>query len=576
MNLEITPPNRRILVIDDNEAIHQDFRKILNRSKSGAVALANVAKDIFGESAGEPVESIHFEMDSAFQGREGLEKVRVAAEEGRPYAMAFVDIRMPPGWDGVETIKQIWAQYPGLEVVICTAYSDYSLEEIIGVLGRTDRMLILKKPFDAIEVVQLASSLTEKWRLARAVEAHVLDLEKRVEERTRELRQGQRQLIEARKLEVVGKLAGGISHDFNSYLTAIIGHADLIQQDAPRGGVTFRSAVEIGKSAASAATLTRQLLAFSRQQLLKPEFLDVNAMIVQVSPLLRGLMGDRIRIGTVAGAQHPWTHADAAQLQKVLVSLAHNARDAMPRGGQLTVTTSNVTVTAANAAGDPDITPGNYVVIAIEDSGSGISRAVMPHLFEPFFTTKAQGEGKGLGLAMCHGILKQSHGHITVSSELGRGSIFKLYLPRIDKAREVNPPHEPPPAAVTQGGTEVILLVERDDALRDFAATILEKQGYTVCPASGSRMALSIAGQLPRVDLLLANAVMPEVTGRELGEWICASHPAMKVLLTSAFDEADPAQKGVCDTAFDIVRKPYTPAILSSRVREALDAVLVG
>ena len=573
MTTDSIPLNRRILIIDDNEAIHQDFRKILIRSRPGGAALAAASAEIFGPKPAAPGE-LEFEIDSAYQGQEGLDKVRAACVEGRPYSMAFVDVRMPPGWDGVETIKRIWKEYSDLEVVICTAYSDYSLEEIVAALGRTDRMLILKKPFDAIEVLQFASSLTEKWRLVQAARAREDELERRVQERTRELREGQEQLIEARKLEVVGKLAGGIAHDFNSYLTAIIGHADLIQQEVPPAGIPFRSAVEIGKSATSAATLTRQLLAFSRQQLLKPEILDINAVVTALAPLLRGLMGPAIRLSVRADAEAPWTRADAGQLQKVLVSLAHNSRDAMPLGGTFRVETSNITVTAADAAADAEIAPGNYVAIDVKDTGTGISRDVIAHLFEPYFTTKALGEGKGLGLGMRYGILKQSHGHITVSTEVGHGATFRLYLPRIDKAKDSTATAPQPIATTAPGGTEVILLVEQDEALRDFAATVLEKQGYTVCMAGGSRVAMNIAGQLPRVDLLLANAVLPEITGRQLGEWISASHPGMKVLLTSNFDDTNRASAS--ESPADIVRKPYTPAILSTRVRQTLDAILTG
>ena len=570
MMFETIAPNRRILLIDDNESIHQDFRKILNPATPGKASLASAVAELFGRAAAGAAEA-KYEIDSAFQGQEGLEKVRQACAEQRPYAMAFVDVRMPPGWDGIETISRIWAEYADLQVVICTAYSDYSLDQMAGRLGRTDRMLILKKPFDAIEVLQFADSLTEKWRLSQEARAKMDDLEERVAARTRELREGQQQLIEARKMELVGKLAGGIAHDFNSLLTAIIGHAELIQQAAADESLPFQSAGEISKAATSAATLTRQLLAFSRKQRLRPELLDVNAAVIGMGLTLRGLMGDGIEVSTKANARNPWTRADAGQIQQVLISLAHNARDAMAHGGKLCLETADVTLAAEDASSGDDVHPGDYVVIAVTDTGGGIPEEVKPHLFEPYFTTKAQGEGKGMGLAMCHGILKQSGGHIAVESTSGRGTTFKLYLPRIEEGRSEGTLAPPVAGAASSPAvhvTGVVLLVEADETLRAMAGTVLENAGYTVRRAASSREAINIAGRLTRVDLLLADAVMPEMTGKELGVWLCASRPHMKVLFTSAVDDDKSAQQG--DSGADILRKPYTPGILAERVRSAL------
>jgi signal transduction histidine kinase len=563
MHTDTTLPKRRILLIDDNESIHQDFRKILNPPTAGRTALASAAAELFGDEPAE-IEERGFEIDSAFQGQQGLEMVRQACAEERPYAMAFVDIRMPPGWDGIETIGRIWSEYADLQVVICTAYSDYSLDHIVRKLGRSDRVLILKKPFDAIEVLQFADALTEKWRLSQQVRAKMEDLETRVAERTRELLERQHQLIEARKMELVGKLAGGIAHDFNSILTAIIGHADLIRQVVPTGELPSQSAVEIGKSAACAAKLTHQLLAFSRKQMLKPERLDVNGAILGIAPALREAFGKGIEVVAEARAANPWARADASQLQEVLMSLAHNARDAMPHGGKLTLETADVTLDASQA----EVPAGDYVMIAITDTGKGIPEAVKPHLFEPYFSTKAAGEGKGLGLAVCHGILKQSGGHIAATSESGRGSTFKLYLPRFqDGAAEQTVPPPAGSATPSERGTEVILLVEQNPALRGVAATVLESQGYIVRRAAGSREAMSIAGRLDRVDLLVADVAMEEMTGPELAKWLCSSRPLMKVLMASPFDEDQDSLAP--DAGF--LRKPYTPGSLSRTVRGTLD-----
>jgi len=561
-------PNPRILIIDDNEAIHQDFRKILNPDALGKNAIASAAAELFG-TAEETSSAAGFEIDSAFQGQEGLEKVRQACAGGRPYAMAFVDLRMPPGWDGAETIRRIWGEYEELQVVICTAYSDYSLEEIIGKLGRTDRLLILKKPFDAVEVFQFADALTEKWRLSREARTRLGELEERVAERTRELREGQQQLIEARKMELVGKLAGGVAHDFNTILTAIIGHADLIRQGSPANGLIHGSAVEIGKSASCAGKLTHQLLAFSRKQLLKPERLDVNAMVHSLEPAVGRLAGDDVALTIEAAAAEPWTRADAGQIRQVLVSLAHNARDAMPNGGSLTIRTADAMLAAADAPGEAEFLPGRYVMIEITDTGAGIADDVKAHLFEPYFTTKSAGGGKGLGLAACYGILKQSGGHIAVRSEAGRGATFTVYLPCFEPGRDAAAAGHGG-AASSVHGSAVILLVEENVALRNVAASVLASQGYTVRGAATGREAMSIAGRLERLDLLITDAVLHDMMGHELAEWLCSSRPSMKVLLTSALD-APAGCSGIPEAG--ILRKPYAPALLSIKTREILDGV---
>jgi signal transduction histidine kinase len=563
---ETTPSNRRILLIDDNESIHQDFRKILNPTTPGKAGLASVAAELFGNASGSNLEA-PFEIDSAFQGKEGLDLVIRARDDQRPYAMAFVDLRMPPGWDGIETITRIWAEDPHLQVVICTAYSDYSLGEIVGKLGRTDKMLVLKKPFDSVEARQLADALTEKWRLAKESRAKMESLEDRVAVRTRELRDRQQELVEARKLELVGKLAGRIAHDFNSLLTSIIGHADLIRQVAHEKSLTYRSAIEIGNSASSAATLTHQLLAYSSKQMLKIERTDINDIARTMIPGLRELMGDSVRVCASATARDPWAMADPAHLDQVLVSLAHNARDAMPQGGTFSLTTSDVTITGG--AEDSENRPGDYLLISISDTGTGITDEVKPHLFEPYFTTKGIGQGKGLGLAMCYGVVKQMGGYITVQSEPDKGTTFNVLLPRILEGQVESPASTPAIAARARGGTEVILLVEENPALRDLAAGVLENQGYTVRKAATAREAMSIAGRHARIDLLLADAAMKEMTAQELAVWLGSTRSAMKFLITSVFEPETGAESSGSSPGF--LRKPYTPTALSQKTRETLD-----
>jgi CheY-like chemotaxis protein len=306
--------------------------------------------------------------------------------------------------------------------------------------------------------------------------------------------------------------------------------------------------------------------------MLKPEMLDVNAIVIGMGATLRGLLGGGIELVATTNARHPWTNADASQIQQVLTSLAHNARDAMPHGGKLTLETADVTLAADDASRTAQAAPGDYVMIAVTDTGAGIADDVKEHLFEPFFTTKAPGEGKGLALAMCHGILKQSGGHISVESQTGRGATFRIYLPRCHEAQPGQLAMPDPAGAILPAlqGKGMILLVEEDATLRSMAGTVLEKQGYTVRPAASSREAMSIAGRLARVDLLLADAVMPEMSGKELAQWLCSSRPAMKVVFTSAFDKDHPAHQAILDSGAEVLCKPYTPGMLSQKVRDAL------
>jgi PAS domain S-box-containing protein len=379
-------------------------------------------------------------------------------------------------------------------------------------------------------------------------------------------------LFEAGKLETVGRLAGGIAHDFNTILTSIIGHSELIAQAVPEDGPVFHSADQIARSATRAAQLTHQLLAFSRKQMLQPENLDLNTTITEAELTLRRLLGDGIEVCVAIHAKSPWAKADAGQIQQMLVQLALNAKDAMPRGGRLTLETGDITLDETYASTRPQVAAGDYVMIAISDTGDGIPDEVKPHLFEPFFTTKPQGEGTGLGLAMCYGIVRQIGGYISVYSELGHGTTFKIFLPRVlaqpsEPAAAIAPALKESPAR----GTETILLVEDDDDLRDLAGIVLKRLGYNLHSASNGIEAISIAENHAEIDLLLTDVVMPQMRGKELADRLGASHPSMKVLFTSAYTENAIIHHGILDPGIDFLHKPYTPALLSRKTRAALD-----
>jgi two-component system, cell cycle sensor histidine kinase and response regulator CckA len=939
--------NRRILVIDDNRAIHDDFRKILSPGTAATADLDATEAELFGKPAN-AIRQTHYEIDSAYQGQEGVLLVQQALQAGRPYAMAFVDIRMPPGMDGVETTQKIWAIDPEVQIVLCTAYADYSWDEMFEKIGNSDGLVILKKPFDTVEALQLAQALTEKWWLHRQSRHKMEELERMVAARTVELRwktafleaqvnssidgilvvdqqgrkilQNQRmvelfkipatiatdqadekqrrwvmdliknheqfrarinhlnshpeeisrdevelrdgttldrysapvmgtgglnygriwtfrditerkraenvlresearfagafefapngvalvapdgrwlkvnralcdllgyseaellkltfqdithpadladclenvdrlftgkitsyksekryvhkqgnfvavafslsllhndagqtlyliaqiqditerkqaeeslrllksaveqakesimitdaeinlpgpkiifvnpaftrmsgyqaeeaigktprilqgpgtdkavlrrlrqnlangesfageainyrkdgtefnlewqiaplrdaggnithfvaiqrditgrkqleaRMLQSQKMETVGKLAGGIAHEFNSILTAIIGQSELLLGDLPAQSPLARNATEISKAAGRAATLTRQLLAYGRKQFLQPEILDLNQVVAGMGGMFHLLMGSEVDAQVVPAPGLRAVLADAGQIEQVIMNLAINAREAMPHGGKLTMETANVTLDQEYVSRFPafEVKAGDYVMLAITDTGTGMSAEVKARAFEPFFSTKGVGQGTGLGLSTCYGIVKQSGGHISVYSEVGRGTTFKMYLPQVESPAKIPVPRLDSPGLPR--GTETILLVEDDPALRELAATLLRRLGYTVFAAANGIEALSLKQERStgHIDLLFTDVVMPHMSGKELADRVRALNPHTKILFTSAYTENAIVHQGVLDKGVALLQKPFTPSALANKVREILN-----
>jgi PAS domain S-box-containing protein len=832
--------NLRVLIIDDNRAIHDDFHKILAPAALEAAGLEATTTAVFGSPA-DAGRQTQFKVDSAYQGEEGILMVEKALKAGLPYAMAFVDVRMPPGLDGVETTRRLWGLDPDLQVVICTAYSDYSWAELFAKLGQSDGLLILKKPFDAVEALQLAHALTEKWWLRQQFLRKMEELETRVAERTGELQQtnhalqkevadhqraeeslrllgsaveqskesivitdaeldlpgpriifvnpaftkmtgyaaeeaigktprilqGTRtdkivlsrlrknlaegeafageavnyrkdgeefdlewqiapirnpggkvthfvavqhditerkqtenalreseekfrqlaenindvfwmtspdmkqvhyvspayervwgrsatgamehpqewaeaihpeerdhvfatfgrlmaaepsvgvefrivrpdgetrwihsrgfqvrdasgkvvrltgvasditerkqfeaQLFQSQKMETVGKLSGGIAHEFNSILTAIIGQTELLIGDLPSGSPLTKNATEISKAATRAATLTRQLLAYGRKQMLQPQTIDLNRLLAALESTLQHLVGRDVDVHIAPGAGLKAVTFDPGQIEQVIVNIAMNAAAVMPNGGKFTLETANVTLDKEYASHFSDLKPGEYVMLAITDTGTGINPERKKHIFEPFYSIKGAGEGTGLGLATCYGILKQSGGHINVYSELSRGATFKIYLPQAETATKI-----PVPPLVTPAlprGNETILLVEDDPALREMAATLLGRLGYTVLAAADGLEALNLKHQRGsgHVDLLFTDVVMPHMSGKELADRVQSLYPHTRVLFTSAYTENAIVHQGVLNKGVALLQKPFTPTALARKVRDILD-----
>jgi PAS domain S-box-containing protein len=379
------------------------------------------------------------------------------------------------------------------------------------------------------------------------------------------------QLVQSQKMETVGKLAGGIAHEFNSILTAIIGQSELLLNDLAAGSPLIKSATEITKAANRAATLTRQLLAYGRKQFLQPEILDLNKVVAGMADVLQHLMGVNVVVQMVPATGLREVKADAGQIEQVIMNIVINAHDAMPNGGKLILETANVSFDLESVGRYAELKPGDYVMLAVTDTGTGMSDAVKARVFEPFFSTKGVGEGTGLGLSTCYGIIKQSGGHISVYSEQGRGSTFKIYLPQVEAQKKTSVQRLDSPDL--PHGTETILLVEDDPALREMSATLLRRLGYTVFAAGNGVEALSVQHEpgTGHIDLLFTDVVMPHMSGKELADRVRALYPETKILFTSAYTENAIVHQGVLDKGVALLQKPFTPSALARKVREVLD-----
>ena len=381
----------------------------------------------------------------------------------------------------------------------------------------------------------------------------------------------EQKLVQTRKMEAIGRLAGGIAHDFNNYLTAIVGYAELAIAQVSDDESLRRDIEEIRKAGHSAASLTRQLLAFSRKQLLQPQIVDLNAIVRRMTGLLRRLIGEHIDLRSRPADMLDRVSADPGQIEQVILNLALNARDAMPDGGALTIETANIELDEAFVVDHPGSSAGPHVMLAISDTGTGMERGLQEHLFEPFYTTKEQGRGTGLGLATVYGIVKQSGGSIFVYSEMNRGTAFKIFLPRIKHGVEVA--CQPPDFVGDLNGDETILVVEDQPEVRSVVQTALSRHGYRLLMATNGSEAVDIAmAHGDRIDLLITDVVMPGLSARDLAERFRHQHPAGHVLYMSGYTDDTVVQRGILEHSVEFIQKPFTPATLLRRVREVLNS----
>jgi PAS domain S-box-containing protein len=385
------------------------------------------------------------------------------------------------------------------------------------------------------------------------------------------LHQSEEQFRQSQKMEAIGRMAGGVAHDFNNLLTAITGYSELLLLGSKLDGRVRGNLEEIRKAAERAAGLTHQLLAFSRRQVLRPVVLDLNLLLTNVHKMLRRLIGEDIELVTVLGTNLGRVKADPGQLEQVVMNLVVNARDAMPHGGKLTLETANVELDEAYARAHVPTRPGFYIMIAITDTGIGMDSETLARIFEPFFTTKEQGKGTGLGLSTVYGIVKQSDGFIWAYSEPGRGTSFKIYLPRVEGEAAIPAEMAESPVELPHG-TETVLLVEDEESVRNLIRTILQEYGYTVLEAyhggEALRMAIRHEGS---IHLLLTDVVMPLMSGRQLAEKLAPLRPETKVIYMSGYTDHTIVHHGILEPGTVFLQKPFTPGTLTRKLREILD-----
>ena len=384
------------------------------------------------------------------------------------------------------------------------------------------------------------------------------------------LKRSAERLRQAQKMEAIGQLAGGVAHDFNNILTAILGYSEIMLDRLDPASPVRGYAEQIKAGGERAAELTRQLLAFSRKQMLETRVVSLNEIVTDVSKMLRRTLGEDVQQVLALDSSLGSVRVDPGRMGQVIMNLAVNARDAMPRGGKLLIETSNVEIDEAYAAGHPEVQLGHYALLAVSDTGSGMDAATLAHVFEPFFTTKPVGKGTGLGLATVFGIVKQSGGHVWVYSEPGKGTTFRIYLPRVEAPAPAAKPGEAGRRALPRG-TETILVVEDEDMIRRLAVTILASCGYDLLEAPSAEAALVLAGAETRtIHLLLTDVVMPGLNGVELAARLTAARPGLRTLFMSGYTGNVMLHHGVSTSNMAFLQKPFTQAVLAGKVREVL------
>jgi signal transduction histidine kinase len=475
---------------------------------------------------------------------EGL--ARIARDEHDVY---LIDQQLPDG-TGTGLIQGANASPTGKPFILLTGHGSGDLDEAASRAGAVD---YVEKHMVATQLERSIRYALRNWQAVRA------------------LQDREEQLRQAQKMEAIGRLAGGVAHDFNNLLTAIIGYTDLVQERLDPSEQSARDVSEIRKAADRAAGLTRQLLAFSRKQLLSPTIINLNDTVSDLLQMLPRVIGENIRTSANLSDDLAPVKADASQMEQVFMNLALNARDAMPTGGMLTIETANVELDPKRLAAESlTIAPGRYVLLAIGDTGSGMDASTRQRAFEPFFTTKPKGKGTGLGLATVYGIIEQSGGGIHLDTAPDRGTTVRIYLPVTHGVAERRPPQTRP--ASPDRGTEVLLLVEDNEAVRSLASRALQRRGYVVHEARSGEEALHLVETVRvRPHLLVTDVIMPGLSGPNLAARLMHANPALRVLYMSGYSDEANAAQGAFLGRVPLLQKPFTPGALAERIRTILD-----
>jgi two-component system, cell cycle sensor histidine kinase and response regulator CckA len=454
-----------------------------------------------------------------------------------------------PAFDGLSALKITRAREPDLPLIF-----------VSGTLGEERAVEALKSGATDYILKEGVS------RLVPAVRRAMQEVDERAERRQLEA-----QFIEGQKMEVIGQLAGGVAHDFNNILSVIIGYCHLLSSDLAPDSPQLKYAEEIRHASERAAGLTRQLLVFSRKQTVQPVALNLNAVVNDMEQLLRRLIDANIEMTFELGKQIGWVHADSGYIGQVLMNLVVNARDAMPYGGKLRIATTDITLDEKDADIKMGGLPGDYVLLRVSDSGTGMTEEVKERLFEPLFTTKPAGKGTGLGLVTCRNIIHQSGGHICFSSESGKGTNFEIYFPR--KRGPLERPAQPSPSEALPLGTETILVVDDEPAIRQLARAVLETHGYVVLEANNGQEGVRVVREFkgPPIRLVFADVIMPLMGGKAMAELLKMTNPDIEILFTSGYSDDAITRYGVLEAGVEFLAKPYTPAMLARKVRELLD-----
>lgn len=574
------PPTHRLLVVDDNLAIHEDFRKVLE-SASPNSQLRETEALLFGLT--EPPltgPARTFRLTFCSQGENGVKLVRDARDSGDRIAVAFVDVRMPPGINGIETARQIWEIDPDVQIVICTAFADFSWTEMASELGFPDRWVILKKPFDNVEVLQLAHALADKWSLRQQTKTHLTNLQRAVAARTADLesaldrlrgeidqrerseqerRELERKMEETQRLESLGVLAGGIAHDFNNLLTGVLVSASLARLDAKLGTELHRQLNVIEENSRRAAGLCEQMLTYAGRANVETQIVDVNALLRESLDLLRVSIPKDAEFNMSLFADLPTVSGDPSRLRQVFMNLVLNAAEALagaPKRITLSSGVANLDDAALGRLAHPGTAKaGTFVFVEVRDSGSGMPPEVLHRIFEPFFTTKFA--GRGLGLCAVLGIVRSHAGGVDVTSELGRGTTVRVYLPAAGNAAKLSAKNAVPELQTNLAGT--IVLADDEESVRCVAAAVLQRLGLTVLEARDGAEAIELgrSHSAPLTGLVL-DLTMPRMNGFAALASLREKQPHLPAILMTGFDATDAEVRARALEGVTILQKPFS------------------